>query len=93
MTAAIRSLKDWLGRPLSCQDVNRFLVEYFDGALPARTQNRFETHVAACPDCKPYFDQYRETIALVRETGAALPDPPEALVEATLAFLRNGRDM
>ena len=88
MTATLDKLKGWFGRPLSCRDVNGFLVDYFDEALPQRTRERFEAHVAACPDCRRYFEQYGETIALVRETGEALPEPPEALVQAILVFLR-----
>jgi len=71
----------------SCEDVNRFLVEYFEGSLAPDLNSRFQTHLALCPQCSTFADQYRMTINLVKENDPiAVPDP---LVEHTLAFLRN----
>ena len=82
-----------LFRPsLSCEQVNQFILDYLDGALDARTRKRFEAHMAACPDCSPYLDQYVQTVELLREQGEAAPAPPAALVEHTLAFLREHLD-
>lgn len=74
---------------LTCQDVNEFLVAYLDGELPARLGRRFEKHVARCAQCTAYLGQYRRTIELAREEGQAVGDPPEELIEMTLAFLRD----
>ena len=74
---------------LTCQDVNAFLVGYLEGTLDARTRVRFERHIARCPQCAPYLDQYRKTIALAKAEGTAEPlAPPDELAEWTLAFLR-----
>ena len=74
---------------LTCEDVNDFLVAYLDGTLDTRTRARFERHIARCPQCRAYLAQYRETIALVQADGEPEPaDPPDDLVELTLAFIR-----
>ena len=77
---------------LTCKDVNQFLVDYLEGTLDPRLRRRFERHLARCPQCSAYLDQYRQTIALVKEDGEVALDPPEELVELTLSFLRRHRD-
>jgi len=81
-------LKKWLGRKrLTCEEVNQFLAAYLDGALDARTRAAFEAHLQACAACQAYLDQYRKTIELTRR-AAEVPEPPQELIEQTLAFLR-----
>ena len=78
---------------LTCEDVNEFLVAYLEDSLKERTKQRFQRHVARCPKCSAYLDQYRQTVELVRTDGALeLEDPPDELVELTLAFLRKHYD-
>ncbi|ARA92918.1 hypothetical protein AWN76_006910 [Rhodothermaceae bacterium RA] len=77
--------------PLSCEDVNRFIVAYLDDALPDRLRTRFEAHLAHCANCSAYLAQYRQTIALVRE-AEQLPPPPAELADLTLAFLHRHLD-
>ena len=86
--AALQILKSFFRRPLSCEDVNRFIIDYLEETLPPRTRKRFEAHVADCPNCGSYFDQYLETLDLVREDGSFAIEPPEELVDMTLHFLR-----
>lgn len=73
---------------LTCKDVNLFLVDYLEGTLDPRLQQRFEKHLARCPKCSAYLDQYRRTIELTKEESEGELDPPEELVELTLSFLR-----
>lgn len=78
---------------LSCQDVNAFLAGYLEGTLDDRTRVRFEQHIARCPQCAPYLEQYRATIALAKTAGAIEPKaPPDVLAEWTLSFLREHYD-
>jgi predicted anti-sigma-YlaC factor YlaD len=87
MNTLIQHIRRFFGRePLSCEQVNAFLVAYLEGTLDVRTRTLFEAHIGACPVCSAYFDQYRSTIAMVKEDP--LPEPPQELVESTLAFLR-----
>ncbi len=85
---AIQTLHKWFRRPLSCEDVNQFIIDYLEEMIPPRIRSRFEAHISECPDCGPYFDQYLQTVELVKYEGAIQPEPPAELVELTLAFLR-----
>ncbi len=77
---------------LSCQDVNEFLVAYLDGDVPEQLRERFDKHVERCSVCSTYLNQYRATIQLTQEAASLDPEPPEALVEMTLDFLRKHWD-
>ena len=71
---------------LSCEDVNRFMVDYLEDRLDPKVRSQFEAHLAKCPNCEPYFEQYKTTINLVKEINDV--EPPEEVVEHTLEFLR-----
>lgn len=86
--AAFNPFKKWSRRPLSCEDVNRFIVDYLEETIPPQTRDRFEAHLADCPTCGLFFDQYRQTVTLTCKEGALPVDLPPELVEATLHFLR-----
>ncbi len=73
---------------LTCKDVNEFLAAYLDGDVPEDLRRRFEKHVERCRVCRTYLTQYRTTIELTRDSASLDPEPPEALVEMTLEFLR-----
>ena len=88
MNTVIHRIKSWLGYTLTCEEVNRFIIDYLEGTLPPRSARLFEKHVAQCPNCDSYFNQYKTTVELLREQGKAAPDPPDELVEATMAFLK-----
>ncbi len=47
---------------LNCQELVELVTEYLDGALPAPDRDRFEGHVATCPNCERYLRQMRFTI-------------------------------
>jgi len=85
---ALNLFKKGSRRLLNCEDVNRFIVDYLEETILPDTRDRFEAHLAACPTCGPFFDQYRQTIMLTREEGAIPVDLPPELVEVTLHFLR-----
>lgn len=72
---------------LTCEDVNDFLAAYVDDDIPDSIRRRYEEHVARCKVCSAYLSQYRSTMRLTREAGSIDAEPPEELVEMTLAFL------
>ncbi|MEX0821274.1 MAG: zf-HC2 domain-containing protein [Rhodothermales bacterium] len=74
------------GEPLSCQEVNRFLVDYLEGSMDERTQARFEKHLENCGCCEQFFEQYRNTVAVVRADEEI--DIPDEVVERTMDFLK-----
>lgn len=72
---------------LTCEDVNEFLAAYVDDDIPDSIRRRYEAHVARCQVCSAYLSQYRSTMRLTREADSIDAEPPEELVEMTLAFL------
>ena len=74
-------------RPLSCQEVNRFIVDYLDGDLDDQTRLTFESHLRNCPSCGSFLDQYRATAQLIQDADEI--EIPPAVIERTIEFLRN----
>lgn len=88
MLAQIRRIVE--GEDLSCEHVNRFLVEYMEGALDDRTRARFEAHLHDCPNCYRFLDQYRHTVSWVHsDTEIEISDD---VVRRTVAFLKHHLD-
>lgn len=71
---------------LTCRELEGFMVDYLEGALPQGQRRQFDLHLRVCRDCRRYLEAYQRTITLTR---AAFPDPdapiPEELVKAILA--------
>lgn len=49
----------------------RDLEMHADGHLPAARQSALETHLAACPDCRAYQEEY---LTLEKSLGQSLND-------------------
>ena len=71
---------------MTCRDLAGFLLEYVEGELAPDARQRFDEHIAICPDCVRYLQHYTETVKAGRLAMAEeLPvDVPEALVSAIL---------
>lgn len=79
-------IKSFFLPKMSCQDVNAFLADYLEGRLEPQMHKAFANHLAMCPACVPFVEQYATTIQLIRdEDDIAVPD---AVVDHTLAFLK-----
>jgi len=74
----------------TCRELYEFLGDYHAGELDPLRASAFERHLSLCPSCRVYVDSYRRTVELEKEAfdDAALPPPPEELVEAILAIRR-----
>jgi anti-sigma factor RsiW len=72
---------------LTCREVSDFLGAYVAGELRASQRGAFESHLADCPDCRTYLDQYERTRHLAKRAcdDAADAGVPEELVVAILA--------
>lgn len=80
-------IKDFIRpKPLSCQQVNRFILDYLEGEMEDQTRVTFEAHLRNCPNCGSFLDQYRATAQLVRDVDD-VEIPPE-MIERTVEFLR-----
>lgn len=56
-----------------------------DGDLDARSQGRFDRHVAGCRRCARVFDALRRTLGLLRETGEEPPYVTRSVAADVLA--------
>jgi len=75
---------------ITCQELIDGLDSYVDGSMPAAQRAEVDRHLAVCPDCINYLNNYRKTIALGKAafsdvTAPAPADVPEGLLKAILA--------
>jgi len=77
---------------LCCRDFVEVIMAWLDGELEAGIRDRFDAHLAVCPDCVNYLESYKTTVALGKcicdpdDPAAPVPDDvPEELVQAVLA--------
>jgi predicted anti-sigma-YlaC factor YlaD len=69
---------------LSCREWVELVTVYLDGALDDETQDKFLNHLAMCDGCRPYLDQFRQTIRTVGvlRNGTLPHDLRDALLTA-----------
>lgn len=48
---------------LTCQEIVELVTAYLEGDLDDETARTFEDHLAVCPGCETYVEQFRVTIA------------------------------
>lgn len=70
----------------SCEEVQRFLMDYLDDELPAMESLLFRLHILLCVACRRYMGRYKDSTALAKKI---LDDPPPPeLVNLSMEFLR-----
>jgi anti-sigma factor RsiW len=69
--------------PLVCQKVVELVTDYLEGAMAPRERARFESHIAACPNCRRYLAQMRTTLAVLGriEAEAVAPEAMDEMLE------------
>ena len=79
-------------RGLTCREIADFLGAYVADELQAAQRGAFEDHLAECPDCRTYLQQYEQTRRLAKVTcdDAVEAGVPEELVAAILAARSRG---
>ena len=75
---------------MTCREFIEFLMAYLGDELPPERRAVFDEHLAECPWCAAYLQNYRETILLGKAAFAPADEPlpervPEELVQAILA--------
>jgi anti-sigma factor RsiW len=58
---------------VTCEDFVELVTAYLEGTLPEDERLAFDEHLALCPGCDRYLEQFRTTIDLLGEL------PQEAL--------------
>jgi anti-sigma factor RsiW len=69
---------------LTCRDIVELVTAYVEGDLKDETARTFEDHLAVCPGCQTYVDQFRVTIAALGEVPVETlsADAQERLLDA-----------
>lgn len=75
---------------MNCRECAEFILRYLEGDLPADEQASFERHMARCPPCERYLEQYKLTVRAGKTACAdadplALAEAPEELIQAILS--------
>jgi anti-sigma factor RsiW len=75
---------------MNCRECTEFIMRYLEGELAPDERAVFERHLAHCPPCDRYLDQYKRTVEAGRTACAdGAPgepaDVPEELIRAILA--------
>lgn len=58
---------------MTCEEFVGLVTAFLEGSLDEATEHAFVEHLAECPGCERYLDQFRTTIAELGEL------PPESL--------------
>jgi anti-sigma factor RsiW len=75
---------------MNCRTFIEFLMEYLSGELTLEERAIFDEHLAECPWCVAYLQNYHETIrlgkaAFAQDDELVPKEVPEELVRAILA--------
>jgi predicted anti-sigma-YlaC factor YlaD len=54
---------------ITCRQLDEFIIDYLEGALPKRQKIIFELHLIGCPECRDYLVAYRLTMAIVKRVS------------------------
>jgi anti-sigma factor RsiW len=69
---------------ITCQQFVEIVTDYFEGALPPRSQTLVEEHLVMCDWCETYLDQIQATVASLHALGAdpTIAEPSAAVLAA-----------
>lgn len=56
---------------MDCNEFVELVTAFLEGALDPDTEARFVEHLAQCPGCETYLDQFRQTINALGELPPA----------------------
>jgi anti-sigma factor RsiW len=52
---------------VTCEEFVELVTAYLEGTLPDEQRRAFDEHMALCPGCDRYLDQFQTTIDLLGE--------------------------
>ena len=78
---------------ITCRELIDGLDAYVDGTMPAAQRAEVDRHLAVCPACVNYLNNYRQTIAMGKavfsDADAPVPaDVPADLLKAIVSAAR-----
>jgi anti-sigma factor RsiW len=77
---------------MACAELVEVVTEYLEGTLPDADRRRFEAHLAECPYCVDYVEQFRQAIEATGHLAleSIAPERREELLDAFRGW-REGR--
>ncbi|HYF15749.1 MAG TPA: zf-HC2 domain-containing protein [Phycisphaerales bacterium] len=79
----------------TCKELCDLLTEYLEGSLADPQKTELEKHLALCPPCVDYLEQFKRTIELSKRCccrGKATPPPmPDHMVAAIIAAMMTAK--
>ena len=78
---------------MTCAEFVELVTSYLDGTLSAEERAEFDAHLALCPGCDRYLDQFRITIGLLGELPEETLSSPgrERLLDAFAQWRHRSR--
>jgi anti-sigma factor RsiW len=75
---------------MACNELVEVVTDYLEGTLDEEDRVRFEAHLAECPYCLDYVEQFRQTIAAAGELslGSLAPERRAELIAAFRGWRR-----
>jgi anti-sigma factor RsiW len=52
---------------MTCAEFVELVTAYLEGTLPGEQRAAFDEHMALCPGCERYLEQFQRTIDLIGE--------------------------
>ena len=79
---------------LPCKEVVAVVTEYLEQTLLSEMQAAVDAHLTECPGCMTYYEQVRQTIALLQQRAQEprLPGTREELLQKFRQRLEMSRD-
>lgn len=71
-----------------CKELTDILCDYLEGLLDPETHEDLEEHFQDCPPCMAFFNTYKKTSQLCRQTIGQIEIPP-SLEEKLKSFIRD----
>lgn len=76
---------------ITCRELIDFLLDYLEGSLPTEQRAVFERHLAMCPECVNYLEEYKTAVRLGR--AACCDDNPQPLPEGLVRAILLARKL
>ncbi len=74
---------------LTCEELDKFIVDYVDGKLTIWERMKFRLHLTGCAECRAYLEGYQKSIAIEKKVfedpdRSATSEAPEELIQAII---------
>jgi anti-sigma factor RsiW len=73
---------------MTCEEFVELVTAYLEGVLPEDVRETFDEHMALCPGCDRYLDQFRTTIDALGALPQESLSPParDRLLDASSSW-------